>query len=341
MSPSRRPSSIAAVIAAVIASVALGSACGVNELRLAVPGKGDVTLNVPGAADDGQALRAGATSELSVITADLARGINGGIGLVFDLSERIIDLPPTDTDGDSYAVWGPSEPRGLERNSFRFTVNKIDDGQFDYRLEARAKDASQESDFVVVWEGTSFPGGDNRGHGTLDIHWGALRAIDDSACLIGDLSVVYATDESPRRLDVAFVEAADGCRDETPTTANYHYEENDDASGFLDFAFNKNLHALAEDKPLEEVFAVRSRWLADGQGRSDVRLSGGEIPADLVTNLPDATATTADIVECWDAAFNVVHTDTSPTELEPHLGHAEEGDVALCAFADASFAELL
>ena len=72
-----------------------------------------------------------------------------------------------------------------------------------------------------------------------------------------------------------------------------------------------------------------------------MRLSGGEIPVDLATNVPDTTATTADIVECWDAAFNVVHTDTSPTELEPHLGHAEEGDAALCAFADASFAELL
>ena len=327
-------------ISAVLATAALGSACGANDLRLAVPGKGDVTLNVPGADDEGQALRVGATSELYVTTADLARGINGGVGLVFDLSERIINLPPTDTDGDTYAVWGPSEPRGLERNAFRFTVNKIDEAQFDYRLEARAKDATEESDFVIVWEGTSFPAGDGRGHGTLDIHWGALRSIDDSSCLIGDLAVDYATDESPRRLDVAFIEAADGCRDETPTTANYHYEENDDASGLLDYAFQKNLHDTAEDKPLEEVFTVRSRWLADGQGRSDVQLSGGEIPGDLSTNIPDTTATTADIVECWDASFNVVHTDTSPTELEPHLGHAEEGDAALCAFTDASFAVL-
>jgi len=327
-------------LSAVLGVTALGSACGANDLRLGVPGKGEVTLNVPGANGSGQALLVGETSGLYVATADIARSINGGVGLVFDISERIINLPPTDTDGETYAVWGPSEPRGLERNSFRFTVNKIEDGQFDYTLEARNKDATEESDFVVVWEGTSFPSGEGRGHGTLDIHWGALRSIDGEECLVGDLHVDYATDEEPRRVDVDFLEVADGCRDETPTTASYHYEENADASGLMDYAFRKNLHEANEDKPLEEVFSVRSRWLADGQGRADVRLSEGEIPGDLAANIPGTTSTTADIVECWDASFNAVYVDTTPAELEPHLGHPEEGDASLCAFADASFVEL-
>ena len=33
-------------------------------------------------------------------------------------------------------------------------------------------------------------------------------------------------------------------------------------------------------------------------------------------------------------------TDTTPEELEPYLGHAEEGDAASCVYADAQFAAL-
>jgi hypothetical protein len=237
---------------------------------------------------------------------------------VFSLSEQILALTPTETDNETYAVWGPSEPKGLERNSFRFTVNKVDDAQYTYKLEARPKAATEESDFVIVWEGTSFPDGADGGHGDLDIHFGTLRTID-----------------------VIFTGVANACNAEAPNNASYHYEETAEGAGLLDFVFVKNTHSDDENKPLAETSAVRSRWLADGQGRSDVRISGGEIPADLAANIPDTTATSADIVECWDAGFNVVYVDTNPDELEPYLGYDEEGDAAACAFTDASFAELV
>ncbi|MDP2341334.1 MAG: hypothetical protein Q8O67_10270 [Deltaproteobacteria bacterium] len=317
------------------------SACNANPFAGVVPSKGQVRLNVPGATEDGaQALLAGAQSEFYVSTLNIANTVNGGVGFVFRIVEEISGLPPTETDNETFAVWGPSEPRGLERNSFRFTVNKGDDESFAYKLEARAKDQTAEEDFVVAFEGIAFPGEDDKGHGSLDVHWGALRSLDDTQCLVGDLHVDYAADEEPRRLDVSFVEVADGCRDETPTNATYQYLEAADASGQLDFAFQANMHKVEEDKPLEEIFAVRSRWQGDGRGRSDVRLSEGEIPADLALNIPGTAALSADLVECWDANFDVVFVDTAPAELEPHLGHAEEGDVALCAYADASFAEL-
>ena len=258
---------------------------------------------------------------------------------MFALSEQILALPPTETDNETFAVWGPSEPQGLERNSFRFTVNKIDDATFDYKLEARPKTATEESDFVIVWEGTSIPDGAENGHGDLQIHFGALRGIDEDECTVGDMNVVYVADAEPRTLDVEFVGFGNVCNDETPANSSYHYEETVDKAGTLDFVVVKNTHSAEEDKPLEETFAVRSRWLADGQGRSDVRISGGEVPADLQTNIPGTTATSADIVECWNAGFSSVYVDTAPDELEPYLGYANEGDAAACAFAEASFAE--
>lgn len=324
---------------ALSATATFTAACNDNGLRDGVPAQGLLTLNVP--EEDGQALRAGATSELFRLTREIATNINGSVGFVFALSEQILALPPTETDNETYAVWGPSEPRGLERNSFRFTVNKVDDSQFTYKLEARPKAATEESDFVVVWEGISFPDGADGGHGELDIHFGTLRSIDDSECNSGDMHVDYVADAQPRTIDVIFTGVANACNAEAPTNASYHYEETADGAGLLDFVFVKNTHGDDENKPLEETSAVRSRWLADGQGRSDVRISGGEIPADIAANIPDTTATSADIVECWDAGFNVVYVDTNPDELEPYLGYDEEGDAALCAFADASFAELV
>jgi len=325
-------------LAALATTAAFGSACGESDLRTAVPSKGQLALNVPDGGD-GQALRAGALSELYRLTHNLAVSINGSVGFVFALSEQILAYPPTETDNETFAVWGPSEPQGLERNSFRFTVNKVDDASYTYTLEARPKAATDDSAFVVVWEGTSFPDGADSGHGDLQIHFGALRGIDDAECTTGDMNVVYVADAEPRTLDVEFVAFANACNDEAPASSSYHYEENVDGAGTLDFVVVKNTHAAAEDKPLEETFAVRSRWLADGQGRSDVRLKDGEIPTDLATHIPGTTATSADIVECWDAGFSTVYVDTAPDELEPYLGYASEGDAGACAFADASFAE--
>ena len=312
-----------------------------NPLAAVVPGRAQLRLNVPGAAHDaGQALHVGDNSEFYAATVQIADAINGGVGGVFDLVETILSLPAADSDGETYAVWGPSVPRGLERNSFRFTVNKIADGEFDYVLEARPKDSTDEAAFVAVFEGTAFPSDDgDHGHGALDLHWGALRSLNDTECMIGDAHIDYADDVEPRTLDVTFVEAFDGCRDETPTNATYHYEDTADGAGALRFTRVQNIHRPDENKPLDETFDIRSRWTATGAGRSDVRLSGGEIPADLAAGIPGTTAVSADIVECWDASFAVVAADMAPDELEAHLGRTQAGDVAQCAFVDSAFAD--
>jgi hypothetical protein len=327
-------------LALAVVGIAGTTACRPEDpLGSVVPGRAQVRLNVPGAAGAaGQALRVGDASEFHAATVQIADTMNGSVGGVFQIVEDILALRPTETDGETYAVWGPSQPRGLQRNSFRFTVNKVADGEFDYVLQARPKDSTDEEDFVAVFEGTAFPSGEgDRGHGSIDIHWGALRSLDDTQCMVGDLHIDYVGDAEPRTLDVSFVEAADGCRDERPTSAAYHYEETEDGAGGLRFSRLQNVHRVDENKPLEETLDIRSRWTADGAGRSDVRLSGGEIPADLARGIPGTTADSADIVECWDASFTVVANDMSPDELEGRLGRTPAGDVAQCAFSDSAF----
>jgi hypothetical protein len=336
---------------AATALVAVTSACNLqNPLAAVVPTANDVRLNVPGADDGGalsraltQALEVGETSEFYTHSRNLAVGINGSVGGVYRLIENILQYPPTETDGETVAVWGPSEPRGLERNSFRFTVEKVLDAEVDtytYRLEGRSKDSTEESDFSIIFDGVSVPGDGNKGTGTMHFRFGSLRRLNDNECGVGDLQVAYDATVEPRTLDVDFEGVANVCRGEEPTDARYHYEEAEDGAGSLDFALRGDIHRNNEDKPLLEVLAIRTRWLADGQGRSDVQVSEGEIPGDLAQHLPGSDATTVDFVECWDSSFALVYVDTNPDALEPHLGRAEAGDASLCAFADASFASL-
>ena len=319
-----------------LAALALTACNGAGDFRSAVPQRDNVQMRVP--QSGGQALTLGETASLYSESVKIATSVNGGVLWVFDVIDLIIAQPPTTLDETS-AVWGPSEPRGLERLSYRFTVVKLEEQHFTYVLEARLKDA--DGDFTEIFTGEAFPTDDNDGHGTLSYNLGSLRGLDgEDACLTGVIDVAYDATSEPRALDVVFTQVADECAGERPTNAHYVYAENLDKSGHMDFAFRANIHGDDENKPLEEIMSVRTRWLASGAGRSDVQVSEGEVPADLEANIPGTTATSVELVQCWDDSFALVYGDTAPDELEPHLNNELVGDASLCAMADASFAEL-
>ena len=332
-----RPFRLLTVTAAALLAL---SGCGRNaNPLLGVPLRGQVQLNVP-ATNGGQALSVGETSAFYEITRALSLDINSHVAWVFDIVEAIVALPPTSTEGNT-AVWGPSEPEGLERLSHRFTVVDNGDGTFSYALDARLKGSTDDADFVTVFEGHATPGEDDKGTGDLTVHLGSRRALIDAPCdVVGDLQITYDAASEPRALDIVSSGVADECRGERPTDAHYLYTEAADASGTMDYAFRQNLHRLDEDKPLDEVFAVRSRWLGDGAGRSDVRISEGEVPGDLAAALPNSGAVSVDVVECWDALFGLVYAGTTPAELADAMVHPETGDSAQCSFASAEFASL-
>jgi hypothetical protein len=327
----------------VLSLLALTAACDkAAAFRSAVPSRSTVQMRVPGLDDGGaiqQALSVGEQAPLYGETVKIATAVNTSVALVFKVIEEILRHPPTSVE-DDVAVWGPSEPRGLERLSFRFTVERLDEEHFAYRLEARLKGETSEEAFVEVFAGETLPGDDNDGTGTLVYHLGSLRSLGAEPCLTGDIEIAYDAASEPRTLDVVFTETANECAGERPTNARYAYAENEDKSGLMDFAFRANVHKPEENKPEKEVLSVRSRWLSSGAGRSDVRVAEGEIPADLLAYIPETSATTVDVVECWDDSFALVHADTTPDELEPHLDRPNVGDASLCVFAEASFANL-
>jgi hypothetical protein len=327
--------------ASTISLLALTTACGAADgFKSAVPSKDNVTMRVP--ESQGQALVAGEIAPMYTESVKIATSVNLSVLWVFDVIDFIVDHPPT-TIEENQAVWGPSEPRGLERLSFKFTVNKLEEQHFTYALEARLKGAADDEPFTEVFSGEAFPNDDNDGHGSLTYRLGSLRNLDpvaEDACLTGDIDVTYDAGAEPRTLDVVFTQVANLCNEERLTDAHYVYSEALDASGLMDFAIAGNIHNADENKPGEEVLSVRTRWLSTGAGRSDVRVSGDEIAADLAANIPGTTSTTVDIVQCWDDSFALVHADTTPDELEPALGNELTGESSACVIADASFSTL-
>jgi hypothetical protein len=325
----------------LLALTSLTTACGAADgFRAAVPNRDNVTMRVP--ESQGQALTAGEIAPMYAESVKIATAVNGSVLWVFDVIDFIVDHPPTTVE-ENQATWGPSEPRGLERLSFKFTVNKIEEGHFTYILEARVKGAAEDAAFTEVFSGEAFPNDDNDGHGSLVYRLGSLRNLDpvaEDACLTGDIDVTYDAGAEPRTLDVVFTQVANLCDDEQPTNAHYVYSEALDSSGLMDFAFAGNIHSADENKPGDETMSVRTRWTSGGAGRSDVRVSGDEIAADLALHIPGTTSTTVDIVQCWNDSFALVHADTTPDELEPSLGNELIGESSACVIADASFASL-
>jgi hypothetical protein len=102
--------------------------------------------------------------------------------------------------------------------------------------------------------------------------------------------------------------------------ASYAYDQTFQGEGRMDLTVVSDLNPEG-GTGLSETWDVRSRWLADGSGRADVRVTGGDLGAETVT-----------VVECWDSSFARVY------YTEDWSGTVE-GDEAACVFADAEYPE--
>jgi hypothetical protein len=90
---------------------------------------------------------------------------------------------------------------------------------------------------------------------------------------------------------------------------------NADNTGRLDIDGHVDIDDSKATQP--EDVTIDSQWQADGQGRADITIAGGDVPA--------STIVTA--VECWGADFKRTHYADS-INYEP-----SEGVASACVFA--------
>jgi hypothetical protein len=335
------------LVLALVGGAASGLGCGAGDdgaFEGSTPTKDTVALQIPGG---GTATTAGALTDTGVrkgellgekadaykLTVAISDLVNGSTALVLALVRAVTEYPPTSVAGET-AVWGPyTEP--LKANAWRLTVTKVAKHQFAWHLDGKPK-ASDDSMFVVVLSGMHTRAVDSLGHllhgfgsGAFSIDWDAAATLPDHDDNVGQASFTYSrlAPAAPVAIDVAFHGIKDKDRKGEIFDAVYHYAATPGAGGDLQYGANQDDYpGPGPTGTAKETLALHSRWQETGAGRSDVRVTGG----DLATS-PFVMATSS---ECWDAGFASVY------KLVSYDAAGSWGAESSCVFASADFVTL-
>jgi len=253
-----------------------------------------------------------------------SRAVRGSVNIVTAAvlggAWAIVHSEPSSV-GNGEAVWGPYTD-ALEPVTYRFRVTRLADAEYDYLLEGRPKASSSDDDYRAILTGRGYgKRHDKHGEGEFSIDLDVARDLDpfnhqeDS----GTLRVVHhlprdmadGGDALPRTI-MAEVKPNPAVSAEGFTVTS---TANEDGTGSLrvDAAGDVDDTKLTQ---LEDII-IHSRWRADGAGRADIVIAGGDVPADPgVVNA----------VECWSADFMRSFYDDS-IGFEP-----SEGDASACAY---------
>lgn len=320
-------------ILSLAVSVLLITACHseVDQFRDGTPSKAMVEINLPSkttsgleaedeVAQTGQAAR-GDRSDMYALTRGATALVNGGAVAILGLIKAITDHQPTSFHGN-VAVWGP-HTEDLSPNTWRLTVTRTGQNNFSYALEAKAKTAA-DSAYVAVLTGTHTAGdAQDVGSGEFLIDWDRAQTLPEHDNNVGTADITYSRNAAGAVVVSAqFRQVKDGASG-LKVDADYRYSSaSPGQGGSFDFATFKNLGDASQ--PALEKLTIRSRWLATGAGRADVKASGGD--------LGTATATAN---ECWDINFASQYLAAS---WDSSAGYGTEATD--CAFSSASYSDL-
>lgn len=310
--------------AAVVAMVAMG--CGVDKaesfrngvpkastVKMTLPGQERQPLTSTGTREDGLE---GDTSAFYGFTRGVTVFVNGGVGSVLNLVERITQYPATSVNGTT-AVWGPhTDP--LSPNTWKLTVTANATNDFSYVLQGKGK-TEADSAYRVILSGSHLSTGQITGSGSFLLDFDQASQLPEHDSAVGTAQVTYSrislTD--PVQIDAAFDNVRDGDTGQL-VDALYRFRQQPGQGGSLEFQLNKNFAT----GPAIEVLTVRSRWTEQGAGRADVRATGGDLTG------------TATVNECWDTNFASRFIDISWAPSQNY------GQASVCAFATAEYASL-
>jgi hypothetical protein len=243
----------------------------------------------------------------------------------------ITDHQPTTVTGNK-AVWGPHTD-ALSPTTWRLTVLKVANAEFTYKLEGKAK-ADNDQSYKTVISGTHKPALDangdaieRQGSGDFLLDWDEAQKLPEHDDNVGKAKFTYSrlTATSDVTINVDFTQVKDNEQPGKLINANYKYLERTTKDGEFEFAVNKNLDANNPARPGIEHMTIKSRWNAQGAGRSDVRATEGDI------GTTPATAS-----ECWDTMFLSQYLAAS---WDPSANYGTEA-AGCTAFPTASYSSL-
>jgi hypothetical protein len=307
-----------------------------EEFRSVLPTQEMVEVKSP--AKGGQALvgevdaqsEQGQTSDFYQLTRATTVLVNGGTLVVLGLVDAVTKNPPTTLTEDT-AVWGP-HTEALARNTWKLTVKKTGDHTYSYAVSAKAKEAP-DSAFVDVLTGTHTASVNEAhepmkgfGQGEFTLDWDKAQTLPEHDANVGRMTVKYARLDatSAVSVDASFRQVKD---DKDPTKrvdADYRYKATPSQGGEFDFKLTQDWYKPSgSTSSALETLTIKSRWQESGAGRSDVKLSGGDLVGEATAN------------ECWDTSFASRYLRAS---YDPTMGYGTEATD--CAFTPAMYSSL-
>lgn len=337
-----------ALVVALAMATSLG-ACDVERdlgdwqsLREGLPDKESLELRVP---DDSEEMTGGALasleaalaaegerSELYLGTYQMTASVNRGVMVVLTFLDAVLLYPPTRMDGNT-AEWGPVPLEG-GLSPFELLVSVTRHSSSVHEFMFKVRDRGSDGPWTPWYWGNNRPGGETarRGQGDFTIDFDAMSAHDPATSQRGRVEVTYDTRGPGRIISIDFLEFRDRPTD-PPLTADYYFEEGGDLSGLFHFVTTGDVHAGqpgGEAYPAAETWTIHSVWEGTGPGRSDVHVTGGD--------LPDAGMGAVVLSECWDASFDTTFGHDSFLAPDGTEVYGETvGEATSCAFEAYDF----
>lgn len=233
----------------------------------------------------------GELAQYYVVTRSVSLGLNAGASWTLFLVHAIVSTPPTSVDGNLY-TWGPGSG-ALDPADWRLEVRENTDGSYDWSLDGRKKNGG-DGEFHPVIFGHSNTGDSRTGRGSYTLDFDAAELVNPlENDEVGLVSVQYDLRDPDDGIPTLIMDIDTREPDSNGVMQDVHfeyrYDEASDGSGNLLFRLHSDLD---EDGSLLEDAIIKAQWQADGQGRADVRATGGDL-AEL----------TVEVSECWDENF--------------------------------------
>jgi len=313
-----------------------------DEYRNSVPDPKLLKMTLPGS-ESYSTQTLGQMAALYDETVDCTRDVNENVLWMLSIIDEIISYDPTSCTGN-VCEWGPWISNGLSPIENLFIANKTGENSFQYTLNWRSKDSAPDDPYVVVWQGfvNSATSTQRRGVGQFTIDFTTAQTLDPTIDTTGVITVPYDTLNDGRQIQVSYDQVYDKSEDMPgPIDAEYFYHNHADNTGKFILTWVGDIHWKeyhGTQYPAAEHNGIETRWMSDGQGRSDMLVIGGDL-----TSIPvgDSFISQIKFSECWDSGFGrtyyselVVLQDGSE-----YLSNDSEGYESSCVF-QAEFPEV-
>lgn len=282
-----------------------------------IPQEDTLRINLPEASSSPTAKSSGDWATYYVMTRQVTEHVNGLIGWTLGITHHVTtNYPPTWSDEDEgQAIWGPWSNSGLDPVETGVWVRLEDDGSHTWAIFQVPTGGSIEDDSVPVIMGIVDPGSTvDAGTGVFAIDFTTAAELDPAVDAQGTFYVEYAHDETGVDAVAAFEDYGEA--GEQRIHALYAYSKDSAGGGEMDLAWLQDI----DDSGTDEVLAVKTRWEATGEGRSDAVATEGDLGLTVTAS------------ECWGSDFQTSFWTDS-------IGFGEAtGEETDCVFSEAEYA---